>query len=86
MRLTGLSNAGRPHIQGTRVGFDLIKAGLEPACLCFLVCCHHFGGDFAVKGPQTPQGTIALLIVYAFIILALWGNVYLTMLSRGINQ
>lgn len=36
--------------------------------------------------PDTPKGTIALLLVYALIILALWGNVYFTMLSRGVNQ
>lgn len=38
------------------------------------------------REPDTPQGTIALLLVYALIILALWGNVYFTMLSRGIAQ
>ncbi len=41
----------------------------------------------AVKpGPQAPQGTIALLLVYLVIIIALWGNAYLTMLSRGVTQ
>jgi hypothetical protein len=40
----------------------------------------------AVKDPDTPKGAIALMIVYAFIILALWGNVYLTVLSRGATQ
>ena len=39
-----------------------------------------------VKGPDTPQGTIALLLVYVVIIVALWTNVYMTMLSRGITQ
>jgi hypothetical protein len=39
-----------------------------------------------MKDPDTPQGAIALMIVYAFIILALWGNVYLTVLSRGATQ
>ncbi|HXF61009.1 MAG TPA: cytochrome c oxidase subunit 2A [Caldilineaceae bacterium] len=38
------------------------------------------------QGPDTPQGTIALLLVYALIVLALWGNAYLTMLSRGVTQ
>jgi hypothetical protein len=38
------------------------------------------------KGPDTPQGTIALLLVYALIIALLWGNVYLTMLARGVTQ
>ena len=32
------------------------------------------------------MGTIALLAVYAVIIVLLWGNVYLTMLSRGVTQ
>ena len=39
-----------------------------------------------MKGPDTPQGTIALLAVYVLIIIALWTSVYLTMLSRGIAQ
>jgi hypothetical protein len=39
-----------------------------------------------MKGPDTPQGTIALLIVYIIIVVALWSNVYLTMLSRGVTQ
>ncbi len=38
------------------------------------------------KEPDTPQGTIALLLVYVLIIVFLWGNVYLTMLSRGVTQ
>jgi hypothetical protein len=39
-----------------------------------------------MKGPDTPQGTIALLLVYFVIIVALWSNVYLTMISRGATQ
>jgi hypothetical protein len=39
-----------------------------------------------MKGPDTPQGTIALLLVYAIIVIALWSNVYLTMISRGAAQ
>lgn len=39
-----------------------------------------------MKGPDTPQGTVALLIVYIVIVVALWSNVYLTMLSRGVTQ
>lgn len=38
------------------------------------------------KGPDTPQGTIALLLVYLVIVVTLWGSVYLTMLSRGVTQ
>jgi hypothetical protein len=39
-----------------------------------------------MKGPDTPQGTIALLLVYIVIVVALWSNVYFTMLSRGVTQ
>jgi hypothetical protein len=39
-----------------------------------------------MKDPDTPQGTLALLLVYIVIVVALWMNVYLTMLSRGVNQ
>ncbi len=39
-----------------------------------------------MKGPKTPQGTIAVLLVYAVIIIALWGTVYTTMLSQGVTQ
>ena len=38
------------------------------------------------KEPEVPMGTIALLGVYVVIILLLWGNVYLTMISRGVTQ
>lgn len=39
-----------------------------------------------MKEPDTPQGTIALLLVYLLIIIALWGSAYMTMLSRGLTQ
>jgi hypothetical protein len=39
-----------------------------------------------MKGPDTPQGTIALMLVYIVIVVALWTNVYMTMLSRGVTQ
>jgi hypothetical protein len=39
-----------------------------------------------MKDPDTPQGTIALLLVYLLIVIALWGNAYMTMLSRGATQ
>ncbi len=32
---------------------------------------------------KTPQGTIAILIIYIILIVALWGSAYLTLLSRG---
>ena len=43
-------------------------------------------GPDTPQGPVTPQGTIALLLVYLVIIVALWSNVYFTMISRGVNQ
>jgi hypothetical protein len=39
-----------------------------------------------MREPDTPQGTIALLMVYFLIIILLWANAYLTMLSRGATQ
>ena len=39
-----------------------------------------------MKEPQTPQGTIALLVLYVLLVMALWGSAYLTMLSRGVTQ
>ena len=37
------------------------------------------------KKYKTPQGTIALVILYVLLIIALWGSAYLTMLSRGVT-
>jgi len=42
--------------------------------------------ELCMQGPDTPKGTIALLLVYALLIIFLWGNAYLTMLSRGVTQ
>lgn len=39
-----------------------------------------------MKEPHTPQGTIALLLVYVVLIIALWGTAYFTVLSRGMTQ
>lgn len=39
-----------------------------------------------MKEPQTPQGTIVVLVLYILLVVALWGSAYLTMLSRGITQ
>ncbi|MGE5302450.1 MAG: cytochrome c oxidase subunit 2A [Alphaproteobacteria bacterium] len=33
-----------------------------------------------------PKGTIAILVVFAFLIVILWGSVYLAMLLRGATQ
>lgn len=35
------------------------------------------------KKYKTPQGTIAIIVIYILLIIALWGSAYLTMLSRG---
>ncbi|GJM42256.1 MAG: hypothetical protein DHS20C20_25380 [Ardenticatenaceae bacterium] len=35
------------------------------------------------KKYKTPHGTIALVILYVVLIIALWGSAYLTMLARG---
>jgi hypothetical protein len=33
-----------------------------------------------------PKGTIAVLVVFALLIVVLWGSVYLAMLLRGATQ
>ncbi len=33
-----------------------------------------------------PVGTITILIIYALILVALWANVYFTLLARGVTQ
>ena len=35
---------------------------------------------------KTPQGTVAIMIIYFLFMLALWGNAYLTVLSRGVTR
>ncbi|WP_420630882.1 cytochrome c oxidase subunit 2A [Candidatus Leptofilum sp.] len=37
------------------------------------------------KKYKTPQGTVALVILYVLLIIALWGSAYLTMLARGVT-
>ncbi len=32
---------------------------------------------------KVPEGTIALLVIFILLIIILWGNVFLTLLSRG---
>ncbi len=39
-----------------------------------------------MKDPDTPKGALALMLVYVLIIIALWSNVYFTVLSRGATQ
>ena len=33
-----------------------------------------------------PSGTFAVLLIYAFLIVVLWGSVYLVLLLRGSGQ
>ncbi len=35
---------------------------------------------------KAPQGTIAVVLIYLLIIIALWGNAYFTALARGATQ
>ena len=35
---------------------------------------------------KIPQGTIALMVIFVILIIALWGSAYLTMLSRGVTH
>lgn len=35
---------------------------------------------------KTPMGTVALIIIFTVILVVLWGNAYLVMLSRGVTQ
>ena len=35
---------------------------------------------------KTPSGTIAILIIYILLLIALWGSAYLTVLSRGVTS
>ena len=37
------------------------------------------------KKYKTPQGTIALLIIFIILMIALWGSAYLTLLQRGVT-
>ena len=38
------------------------------------------------KKYKVPQGTIAILVIYILLIIALWGSAYLQLLSRGLTQ
>jgi hypothetical protein len=35
---------------------------------------------------KTPMGTIALMVLFTVLVVALWGNAYFVMLSRGATQ
>ncbi|MBE2199268.1 MAG: cytochrome c oxidase subunit 2A [Anaerolinea sp.] len=37
------------------------------------------------KKHKTPQGTIAIMVIFVITIIALWGSAYLTLLSRGLT-
>ncbi len=36
-----------------------------------------------MRDPDTPKGAIALMLVYLLVLIALWANVYFTVLARG---
>lgn len=36
-----------------------------------------------MRDPDTPKGAIALMLLYMVLLVALWANVYFTVLSRG---
>ena len=36
-----------------------------------------------MRDPDTPQGAIALMLLYMLLLIALWANVYFTVLARG---
>ncbi len=38
------------------------------------------------KDVKTPMGTVVLILIFAIFLVALWGNAYITMLSRGVTQ
>ncbi len=42
-------------------------------------------GDTFKADEFKPRGTVAYLIVYALVTIALWGTVYLTLLGRGVT-
>ena len=44
------------------------------------------GEEFSVKEPRAPQGTIALMALFALLTLAFWANTYFVVLSRGATQ
>jgi len=37
------------------------------------------------KKYKTPQGTVAIMIIFVLLIIALWGSAYLTLLARGVT-
>ena len=38
------------------------------------------------RDTKTPMGTLVLLVVFVILLVALWVNVYVLMLSRGVTQ
>lgn len=39
-----------------------------------------------MKEFKAPQGTLALMALFALLTLAFWANAYFTVLSRGVTQ
>ena len=34
---------------------------------------------------KVPQGTVAIMVIFIILLVALWGSAYLTLLSRGLT-
>lgn len=52
----------------------------------FFSCFHPFIQNQEAKpmrDPDTPKGAIALMLLYMLLLIALWANVYFTVLARG---
>jgi len=45
-----------------------------------------FREELFVKDPVTPQGTVALLVLFVILMAGLWFNAYFITLSRGVTQ
>ncbi len=38
------------------------------------------------RDPKTPMGTVALIVVFLILLVLLWANAYMQMLSRGVTS
>lgn len=38
------------------------------------------------RDPKTPMGTVVLIALFLLLTIALWGNAYLVLLSRGVTR
>ena len=69
-----------------RTGFSLLENSIGKPRFSLQPQFNPIEEKLFMKEPDTPQGTIALLALFLLLTLALWGNAYLTMLSRGATQ